>query len=424
VKGRQGTCVVVYDRGAASAMEIIESLSGLGPLLFVVPETLYTASLLPLIQDVADVVVTDFDANTTHRAVASRGRPAAIVTYSERMLPFTAELAALLDLPFHSVDTVRVLTNKAAQRRRLADRGVDTVRFQIVDDPLDLPHAAATVGLPAVVKPIVGEGSRDVHLLTDHAMCEQVSLSLNPRNGAFLVEEFLQGGPNEGPFADYVSVETAVLGDQIHHVAVSGKFPLVAPFRESGQFWPAALDPDRVTQVRTLARQAIQALGVTSGLLHTEIKLCAAGPRIIEVNGRLGGWINDLATRSGVGDLISLSVLPTAVGTRHLKPPKPGVFFQYNNMAPATPATLLSVTGADRVRRVPGVTTYRSFIRPGTRVDGGIATNELDFLAGHTQSFDSMIECIERSIRALRFQFVLDGETVAWQPTHLGATPP
>ena len=44
-----------------------------------------------------------------------------------------------------------------------------------------------------------------------------------------------------------------------------------------------------------IASMAIKALGVRVGFLHTEIKLTPDGPRIIEVNGRLGGSVAEMA---------------------------------------------------------------------------------------------------------------------------------
>jgi hypothetical protein len=41
--------------------------------------------------------------------------------------------------------------------------------------------------------------------------------------------------------------------------------------------------------VRRVVRDAHRALGFTDGMTHTELMLTADGPRVIEVNGRLGG---------------------------------------------------------------------------------------------------------------------------------------
>jgi hypothetical protein len=60
-------------------------------------------------------------------------------------------------------------------------------------------------------------------------------------------------------------------------------------FIETGHLVDAR-DPMRGdTGLRNLLQQAHDAIGFGFGITHTEIRLTAAGPKIIEVNGRLGG---------------------------------------------------------------------------------------------------------------------------------------
>ena len=71
------------------------------------------------------------------------------------------------------------------------------------------------------------------------------------------------------------------------------RFPLAEPFRETGDFMPHPLETEEAETVVAVAIAAAEALGVRSGALHTEIKLTPDGPRIIEVNGRIGGGAID-----------------------------------------------------------------------------------------------------------------------------------
>ena len=72
-------------------------------------------------------------------------------------------------------------------------------------------------------------------------------------------------------------------------MAFCGRFPLADPFRETGNFIPAIFDPDTEGALLQLVDDAVRALGIRDSVIHTEIKLTADGPRLIEVNGRLGG---------------------------------------------------------------------------------------------------------------------------------------
>jgi biotin carboxylase len=121
-----------------------------------------------------------------------------------------------------------------------------------------------------------------------------------------LLEEYLVGAdiPATAPFADYPSVETAVSNGELSHLALTGRFPPAPDFRETGFFVPAAVDEASRDLVLDLATAATKALRVRTGFLHTEIKLTPSGPRVIEVNGRLGGGLPDLLQQAAGFDLL------------------------------------------------------------------------------------------------------------------------
>jgi len=56
--------------------------------------------------------------------------------------------------------------------------------------------------------------------------------------------------------------------------------------------------------VPDLATAATKALRVRTGFLHTEIKVTPSGPRVIEVNGRLGGGLPNLLQQAAGFDLL------------------------------------------------------------------------------------------------------------------------
>ena len=119
-----------------------------------------------------------------------------------------------------------------------------------------------------------------------------LSLLASAEGGCFdgVVEELLPDDPTRNPtFASYVSVESVVSDGMVSHVAVTGRFPLASAFRETGNFIPAAEDASTLDALTTMAGLTIKALGILDSVVHTEIKLTPDGPKLIEVNGRLGG---------------------------------------------------------------------------------------------------------------------------------------
>lgn len=406
--------VVVYDEGSARVGEIAAGLRALGEVIFAVPRGAAEAGLLTLMGDLGQAVVLDGSPPADIRSLAACS-PAAILTFSERMLTYTAVLAEGLDLPFHSTTTAALLTDKHLQRQALREAGVDASRSFPLSGPDDLEKALETVGLPAIVKPRRGEGSRNTYCIaTASRGAELLSAMLEPSildgpggsvEHELVVEEYLRGRAN-GPFGDYVSVESFVADGTITHIAVTGKPPLAHPFRETGHFWPAALAAQEVRTIEDLARDALRALGVRVGITHTEIKLAVRGPRIIEVNGRLGGLLNDLSLAAASLSLIQLAGR-LALGQK-VPPfviPADSVSFLYHNPAPTVPCVLESVAGVRTIRSLPGVRSYRTLIRPGSSIPGGVHTNRLDLLSGQASDHAGMLATIEAVLDTLAFTF-------------------
>ena len=125
-----------------------------------------------------------------------------------------------------------------------------------------------------------------------------------------VLEGYLADDPSRAgePYADYVSVESVVAEGVISHLALTGRFPLAENFRETGFFIPAALNDDDQSAVLALATSAIEALGVTTGCLHTEIKFTPDGPRVIEVNGRVGGGVPEMLDRAAGVTLVEITL--------------------------------------------------------------------------------------------------------------------
>lgn len=402
--------LVVYDAGSARTGEIASGLRALGQVTFAVPASAATPRLLTVMRELGDVVTLEGGTEEQVRSLAARS-PDAILTFSERMLRHTAALAEGLGLPFHTTATTELLTDKQRQRQALREAGVDSVRSCLLSRAEELAAAIEATGLPAIVKPRRSEGSRNTFLVTNPARGAELVAALLAPDGQgereLVVEEFLRGR-DSAPYGDYVSVESLVAGGEVTHLAVTGKLPLVPPFREIGHFWPAALpEPDREA-VEDLARDALRALGARLGIFHTEVKLTPCGPRIIEVNGRLGGLVNELSVPAAGLDLIEVAGR-LALGDRApcFAVRDDAVFYLHHNPAPTVPCRLDSVDGARDVRSLPGVRSYRIVIRPGSAIEGGVHTNLLDVLGGRAPDHATMLATIDAALDALRFTFTL-----------------
>ncbi|CAL9367495.1 hypothetical protein SUDANB105_00793 [Streptomyces sp. enrichment culture] len=399
--------IVVFDKGAATAADLAVGLGDVARLVFAVPQSDFTEALLPTLGELGIVVELSEDEERDAEALRALS-PSGIVTFSESRLRITAAIAQRLGLPFHSPSTALALTDKHKQRSVLNTAGVSPVRTALVREPRDWKDAWATVGLPAVVKPVRGEGSRNTFFVrsTDDAARIQNEMTVAGELVVpLVVEEFLRGRPST-PYGDYVSVESVSVPQGVTHIAVTGKFPLEHPFRERGQFWPSALTPEEEATVRQLTDKALMALGVERGITHTEIKLTPDGPRVIEVNGRLGGNVQDLSVRAGAGNPVragGLLALNAPAGLAQARPDR--VCFQYIYLAPAEPCRMTAARGLAEVRRVPGVVRYLAHVRPGDVLPGGIGTQRLADLQGEAPDHKAMFEVLDTALALLEYDF-------------------
>ncbi|MFE7424893.1 acetyl-CoA carboxylase biotin carboxylase subunit family protein [Streptomyces sp. NPDC057545] len=407
--------VVVYDEGAAQPSEIAAGLADVAPLITVIAPSEHARTRQPLLAQFGRTV----DATSVDDAVRELAaeQPAGIVTFSERALRLTTVLAERLGLPFHSRRTTTLLTDKFEQRTALRDAGVHSIRFHRIAEPGEWPAALAAVGLPAVLKPAHGGSSRNTYLVQDEETGRRLAERLLAEGcpgfeegGALVLEEYLVGRPS-GPFGDYVSVESVAEDGGVRHLAITGKMPVLAPFRESGDFWPAALDAADREAVYELTTRALHAVGVRSGLAHTEVKMTAEGPRIIEINGRLGGDINAMAVF-----VMGLSLTETAgrvaLGLPVTLPamPEDKVYFHVFHSGPTVPCDLVAFEGADLLRKLPGVSVYRSHVRPGTSFPGGTNTQELDVAMGTVADHAELVAKVDEMARCLQFHVTFPGD--------------
>ena len=115
------------------------------------------------------------------------------------------------------------------------------------------------------------------------------------------------------------------------------------------------------------ATDALRALGLGWGAAHVELRLTAAGPRIIEVNPRLAGGMIPRMVEEATGiDLVARQVA-RAVGP--VAPPRPtrAVPAAIRFLVATCPGRLVDVR-ADRARQVPGVAEVGVLARPGQEI--------------------------------------------------------
>jgi len=326
-------------------------------------------------------------------------RPDGLLAQVDAQLVWTAQIAERLDLPFLAPQVALRATDKYLQRAALSAAGVPVPAFWPIPGGDDRPawaQLATQATFPGILKPRRGAASRGV--VAVHSFDELVArIAELPAQAAaagnLLLEEYLPDRvADQQWYASYVSVESIVSAGRCSHVAITGRFPPAEPFRETGFFIPAVLEADERAAVLEMATAAIEAIGITIGCLHTEVKLTPAGPRIIELNARVGGAIAKMMPIATGIDLLAFAMrlaLGEPIVLEELAP-TPRVTYMLYMHAPTSMRRITAVDGLDELRHDPAVERVDLNRGPGESVhwrDGnwGHVFSVLGTVADHDQ---------------------------------------
>jgi len=280
-----------------------------------------------------------------------------VFTWDEPSLQVTSEVAWRLGLPHMSPAAVCNCRDKLSTRRLMRSAGLPAVRFAHVRGLEDALREADVIGYPVVLKPrslaasmgvVIARDSAQLRTLYQHAV-DAAYPGLERLDGLVL-EEFLDGPE--------ISVDCVVRDGGVQLVNVCRKRLGFHPFfEEVGHLVAPWHDEPWTGDLTALITGAHQALDVRTGVTHAEVRLTAAGPRLVELNGRLGGdfipYLGQLATgvdlTAAAADL-AVGRVPDTMATRDmcaevrfLYPPWDGV------------VRSLDVFAAAQVARVAGI---------------------------------------------------------------------
>ncbi|GHH69067.1 carboxylase [Streptosporangium violaceochromogenes] len=237
-----------------------------------------------------------------------------VLTYDEAQVSTAAELAARLGLPHTDAAAIGRAKDKFALRKCLDAAGLSPVRHGIAYSAKQAREIATRVGYPLVCKPPALGGSVGVVRVDDaRALDEAFSLAntvdyfgQTSLVAGVLIEEYLDG-------PEY-SVESVVWEGRAHPLVVAEKELAFPPyFEELAHIVPAAPHPDLDDALRMVV-EAHRALGLDRLVTHTEFKLTGQGPRIVEVNVRLGGGLIPRLGQLALGVDVAAAAADVAVG--------------------------------------------------------------------------------------------------------------
>ncbi|MEV6963187.1 ATP-grasp domain-containing protein [Streptomyces sp. NPDC051207] len=306
--------------------------------------------------------------------VAAAHSVAGVVAWSDAGVEPAARAARRLGLPGIAPEAARLARNKYLMRQALAGRPHVIPRFARVRTLSDAEQALRHAGLPAVLKPAAGSGSKGIFLLRTEeelapAFAELARLTGADGDGIFrhdrgdLVLEELLGGTEH-------SVEGFVHRGEVTVSGITDK-TTTEPFRlELAHLHPSVLPAPALAAVHALTREVVTALGFDDCAFHLECMYDpGSGARLVEVAARAGGdFIASHLVGLATGVPFHENVIRVATG----RPPRlPDGLTRHAGlrklMAPAA-GKLVRVDGVDTARGVPGVQHIVLDRTPGTTI--------------------------------------------------------
>lgn len=228
----------------------------------------------------------------------------------EATIVTAAAVAEELGLPGLGVSAATAARDKAASRAAFRAAGIPQPESIPVEN-LEAAHAAARrVGYPLVLKPRALGASLGVVRVDDESQLAEgyaaASSARYPGTPVFdagvLVESFVVGPE--------VSIDGVCHDGVYRPLFLAHKRLGFAPFFEEIGHVVDGADPLlRSTEMLDVLERAHAALGLGTGVTHTEVRLTDRGPVVIEVNGRPGGdLIPQLGRHASGRDAIDVAV--------------------------------------------------------------------------------------------------------------------
>lgn len=249
---------------------------------------------------VGHTVVDTLDAAAMTDAAARLGA-AGVLCWSEVRIEAAAMLAEALGLPGGEPKAIRQCRDKHLTRIALSAAGVPQPLSLPAADLTEALAAARRVGYPVVLKPRALAGSYGVvkvesadQLGEAFGHVGQTRLAGAPAYASDVLVEEYADGPE-------ISIDAVCVNGEVTPLFVARKRLGFPPyFEETGHLVDAADPLLTDASLRRMLTAAHAAVGLITGWTHTEIRLSGRGPRLVEINARIGGdmipYLGRLAT--------------------------------------------------------------------------------------------------------------------------------
>lgn len=422
--------VVCYDTGALGPREIRSAFTSDTKLAFVARGA--GMESLSMLSALGDVIADTADSDEVIAQACRRWETDAVVTFAESMLPTTLRLRDLLGLERISEQAIEVLTNKVEQRSFARGLGIP-VPTSVEWFP-SWGDSIAFDAFPGVVKPAVSWSSRSTHRADtrrDMGWLGESILDAEGQDEQFVVEQEMVGRDVGPVFGDYCSYEVYWKQGPVF-TSHTGKFRLAHPFRETGGFVGSIAEPWERTEIEDISETLLSGMEAPTGWYHIEFKLTNSGPRLIEVNGRLGGDIADLLQRSFAinAAAVAAGLVSSLPGGQEFE--SDGIPYAFTTPFPVEACALKKIAGVDLLTTLPGYSGYSRRIPLARKFPAGVSTRDMDHLRGTAPDLAGLEAMWSQTGEMLEYTFEHEdsvvtascaqlraGDALRWMPTNL-----
>jgi biotin carboxylase len=230
----------------------------------------------------------------------------AVAVFHDQAQLDALKIAETLQLPFAlNKKAIIACTHKMHTRDKLQEQGLSQIRYRHVNNHQEIieffdnnPNLEKII-----VKPFDGSGSQGIVALTRAHIVEMNSGTFDDQfQYPLLAEEFIEG-------KEY-SVEGFTYKGEHHIIAITEKFKNNSTYIETGHLMPARLSQSAKEKISSYVKNCLTALGVNTGLSHTEVIMNEKNIALVETHTRGGGdRIGDLVKYTTGIDLYKLSAL-------------------------------------------------------------------------------------------------------------------
>lgn len=298
-------------------------------------------------------------------AVARKHRiDGVIAEQTDSAVVTAAHVAQNLGLPGIDVETALRATNKWLMREACRRAGVPIPKYHKVNSAADARQAAEEIGLPVVIKPVDGQSSKGVSKVWDLAEVPgwYEYARTASRCGDVLVEEMLTGTES--------SAEGFHFGDRLMVFGICEKCKCPPPHSfDVRLIYPASFPEETMAEIREVNRRVIEALGIQMGVTHAEYIVTAKGVYLLEAAARgCGAGVASKLIPAMTGFDPIAARIRQALGEKVDPPMRLTNKFGLLEFLMLPPGRIVSITGIEQARRIPGVVAIEYFVKPGDSI--------------------------------------------------------